>query len=103
MRIRTGAAVLILGRQRKDGWRCVYAVRLTDWSGVQRSLRKAKIKARLVGDRLFVRPANPHQRLFAFLELTKAEDISPCALIPTMECAEPVEALSISPISMTPP
>ena len=68
MRIRTGGAVLILGRLRKDGWRRVYAVRLNDWGGIHRLLRKAKIKARLDERKLYVQPGDSNQRLFAFLE-----------------------------------
>ena len=103
MRIRTGGAVLILGRHRKDGWRCVYAVRPNDWSGIQRMLRKAKIKARLVGERLFVRTSNPDQRLFAFLESSRPEEMFPCKLIPETEPADPAAAFSKSPTPTTLP
>ena len=96
MRIRTSGAVLILGRPRKDGWRCVYAIRPNDWSGAHRLLRKAKIKARLVGERLFVRTANPNQRVFAFLESSRPEEMIPCKLIPETEPADPAVVLSKS-------
>ena len=69
MRIRLKGATLILGRLRNDGFRRVYAVRLADWSGILRLLRRAKIKARLDdGERLYIRPGDPDQQVFAFLQ-----------------------------------
>jgi hypothetical protein len=103
MRIRTGGVVLILGRHRKDGWRCVYAVRLSDWSLIQRLLRKAKIKNCLVGERLFVRAGNPRQRLFAFLESVKPEELIPCSLIAETAPADHAAAHSKLLTPMTPP
>ena len=68
MRYRVKGATVILGPLRKDGTRRVYAVRLRDWSRVNRLLRAAGATTIPDGEALYVRVPNADQRVFAFLE-----------------------------------
>ena len=68
MRYRVKGATVILGPRRKDGTRRVYAVRLRDWSRIDRLLRTAGAKTSQIGDALYVRVPNADQRVFPFLE-----------------------------------
>lgn len=68
MRYRVKGATVILGPRRKDGTRRVYAVRLRDWSRVDRLLRAAGLTTSSDGDALYVRVPLADQRVFSFLE-----------------------------------
>ena len=66
MKLKLDVAVLYLGRPRKDGYRNVERVRLTNWSPVRPALRRAGIKSRTVGKRLLVQLADPNQMLLPY-------------------------------------
>jgi hypothetical protein len=55
MKIVVQGAVLYLGRPRKDGYRSVERVRLTNWRAMLPALRSAKIPAKMFGKRLRVK------------------------------------------------
>ena len=76
MRYRVKGATVILGPSRKDGTRRVYAVRLRDWSRVDRLLRATGLSTATDGDALFVRLPLADQRVFAFRERSSRTEAS---------------------------
>ncbi len=67
MTLRIEGATLHLGRLRKDGRRNVERVRLADWRKLLPLARKAKIAARMDGDRLTVALRDDVQLKLAFM------------------------------------
>lgn len=70
MKLKLDDLVIYLGRRRKDGRRNVERVRLPSWRALLPKLRKAKIAARMDGDRLTVRLLSDSQMLLPFLQET---------------------------------
>ena len=68
MKLRIDGAILYLGRLRKDGFRNVERVRLTNLRSLLPSLRRAKIRSVMDDKRLYVQPENPDQLKLAFME-----------------------------------
>ena len=66
MKVRIDGAILYLGRLRKDGFRNVERVRLTNLRSLLPSLRRAKIRSVMDDKRLYVQPENPDQLLLPF-------------------------------------
>ena len=51
---------------RKDGYRNVERVRLSDWRAILPVLRRAKLKGRMDGKRLTIQAEDPNQLLLPF-------------------------------------
>lgn len=68
MKIKIDGAVLHLGRLRKDGYRNVERARLTNWRLILPSLRRSKIRNRMVGKQLTVQVDDPSQQKLAFMD-----------------------------------
>jgi hypothetical protein len=69
VRLYTKQATFILGRPRRDGYRRILAVRLTDWTPVVTLLPKKGVRTRVGADAAtYVRLPDGGQRLFNFLE-----------------------------------
>ena len=68
MKFKLDGITLHLGRLRRDGTRNVERASLSDWRSVLPKLRKKKIKAKMAGDRLYLRLADDHQLKLCFWE-----------------------------------
>ena len=66
MTLKIDGAVLFLGRLRRDGFRNVERVRLTNFRTLLPALRRAKIRSLMDDKRLLVQPENPDQLLLPF-------------------------------------
>lgn len=67
MKLRIDGAVLYLGRLRKDGTRNVERIRPSSLRQLLPLLRRAKVPARMHGDRLRVELQDDRQPTFAFM------------------------------------
>ena len=67
MKLKIDGAVLYLGRVRRDGFRNVERVRLTNYRSLLPALRRAKIRSRMDGKRLHVQDENPDQLKLSFM------------------------------------
>ena len=68
MKVRIDGAILYLGRLRKDGFRNVERVRLTNLRSLLPALRRSKIRSVMDDKRLLVQPENPDQLKLTFMD-----------------------------------
>ncbi len=69
MKLYTKGATFLLGRPRRDGYRRILAVRLSDWAPVAPLLSKKGVRTRVGPDAAtYGRLPEGGQRMFEFLE-----------------------------------
>jgi hypothetical protein len=67
MKIRVDGTVLYISRLRRDGYRNVERVRLSNLLELLPSLRKAKVRSKMVGTRLIVQTTDLDQLLMPWM------------------------------------